>query len=62
MEDENEIVANITEKQEFYGEVIDEIIEELKCSDCTELSCRFCRLVAPNAFREDIDKLCSLNK
>lgn len=63
MENINEIVADIKENQENYNQVIDGIVEELKCDDCideTFKACRFCRFEILKDLQNNINKTCSL--
>lgn len=58
----SQLLKNIKEKQENYNKIINEIIEELKCKDCIELDCRFCRLIILQEMQSNVNKLCNLIK
>lgn len=56
----DELLEDIKENQENYNQVIDGIIEELKCEDCIELDCRYCRLKTLKELQSNINKICDL--
>lgn len=53
----NEIVEDIVDKQESYVEILVDIIQELKCNDCSWQCGEFCRLLVLKDLQNNINKL-----